>query len=290
MSPKTNEPNILGRFASILGLLGTALYFTGWIYRWAYFAFFQLDVKTLDLPLQSFLIVPLQVFFGNRGTIFWSAIAALLTAILIQITLRVIKFFSTELAAYLNQVRWLLTQWSLKHRLPWLTRRLQSIGNFQPIKYHKSFIDEIVIVAWILAALFWFARLQGTADARRDAVNETSTLPAFTLITPEERLGLGRKLNDLTDNPPPKRFRVIGDRELYQQWLGRELNNKTNPDSPEIVWRFLMNRNGQIYIFPALPKNSPPNRRPPVLVIQESNNGQMMILSPEVPPARSPQN
>lgn len=51
-------------------------------------------MTTLDLPFESFLIVPLQVFFANIGTIFWSAIAALLTALLIRITLRAIEFFS----------------------------------------------------------------------------------------------------------------------------------------------------------------------------------------------------
>ncbi|MGK7872709.1 MAG: hypothetical protein AB4426_05165 [Xenococcaceae cyanobacterium] len=60
-----NVPGILGGIASIVALLGISLYFTDWIYRWAYYGFFHLEVTTLDLPLQSFLLVPLQVFFGS---------------------------------------------------------------------------------------------------------------------------------------------------------------------------------------------------------------------------------
>ncbi|MEG4857246.1 hypothetical protein QUB75_06105 [Microcoleus sp. K1-B6] len=52
--PSNPEPSILGTFASILGLLSAALFFTGWIYRWAYFGFFQLEVTTLDLGASQF--------------------------------------------------------------------------------------------------------------------------------------------------------------------------------------------------------------------------------------------
>ena len=83
----TPESNILGNFASVVGLLGVALFFTGWIYRWSYFSCFQLNVITLDLPVQSFLLVPLQVFLGDGPTIVKSAIAFLLTALAIYLSL-----------------------------------------------------------------------------------------------------------------------------------------------------------------------------------------------------------
>ena len=79
----TPESNILGNFASVFGLLGAALFFTGWIYRWSYFSFFQLQVTTLDLPVESFFMAPLQVFFADNLTIFKSAIALLLTVLAI---------------------------------------------------------------------------------------------------------------------------------------------------------------------------------------------------------------
>lgn len=56
-APNSPPPGtqILGTFASLLGLLGIFLYFTGWIYRWAYFGWFSLEINRLDLPLRSFL-------------------------------------------------------------------------------------------------------------------------------------------------------------------------------------------------------------------------------------------
>ncbi|MFM7713442.1 MAG: hypothetical protein ACKO7A_12230 [Microcystis sp.] len=38
----SSEFNPLGKLISVLVLLAAALYFTGWIYRWTYFSFFQL--------------------------------------------------------------------------------------------------------------------------------------------------------------------------------------------------------------------------------------------------------
>ncbi|NES76305.1 MULTISPECIES: hypothetical protein [Okeania] len=50
-------------------------------------------------------------------------------------------------------------------------------------------------------------------------------------------------------------------------------------------WRLLIDRDGQYYIFPSLPKNAPPNAHPPVVVIQQSDRGEyVVILSPEAPP------
>ena len=60
-----NEPKILGTFASLVGLLGLFLYFTGWLYRWAYYGFFKLEITRLDLPFKSFFLVPIQVFLGD---------------------------------------------------------------------------------------------------------------------------------------------------------------------------------------------------------------------------------
>ena len=83
----SQEFNILGKFASVVGLLGIALFFAGWIYRWSYYYFFQLEVTNLDFPPQSFLFVPLQIFLANGWTIFKTALAFILAAITIQLTL-----------------------------------------------------------------------------------------------------------------------------------------------------------------------------------------------------------
>ena len=64
------------------------------------------------------------------------------------------------------------------------------------------------MVIWLLLILFWLARIQGTTDARRDAVNETSTLPVITLVLPEKQIALGQNLDrDNPFNPSLKGYR-----------------------------------------------------------------------------------
>ena len=59
----SDQPQILGSFALVTGLLGIFLYFTGWLYRWAYFGFFQIEVTSLKLSLESF-------FFRSYASLF----------------------------------------------------------------------------------------------------------------------------------------------------------------------------------------------------------------------------
>jgi len=291
VSTSNESSELLGKFASIVGLLAAALYFTGWIYRWAYFRFFQAEVTSFDLPIESFFIVSIQVLFGNLaklefGTLFRTILALILTPNLIKITLRGIQFVTTKPAIIFMQWRWTLSQWSLHQGHRRITRLLQKLPQVESISYDRAFFREIVVVAWVLTVLFFLARTQGYIDARRDAVNDTSTLPVITLVTPEDSLALGRQLNDETIDPSGKNFRVIGDRGLYEQLIGRELNNITDSNSSDfIVWRLLINSNSQFYIFPTLPKDAPDAARPPVVVIQHSGDGnQLMILSPEPSP------
>ena len=239
-----SQPNILGKFASIVTLLGAALYFTGWIYRWAYFSFFQLEVTTLDLPFESFLMVPLQVFLGNFSRLLLTGLTVIFTAILISLILRILK----------------------KQRLI-------------RIDFKNSLIDELVIVSVILIILFWLARFQGNIDARRDA-GAQSMLPAITVVTPEKHLGIGRKLGS-TDNPSG--FRIIGDAKRYNQLIGRELNDELNDTKNNRIWRLLIDRNGFFYLFRSLPSNVNSQARPTIVILQGSTNGDhIFILSPDV--------
>ncbi|MFM6404491.1 MAG: hypothetical protein ACKPGT_07470, partial [Microcystis sp.] len=64
-----SPPTILLNLASAAGLIGAGLYYTGWVYRWAYFAYYQLGITSLDFPVESFLLLPLQVFFGTPQSI-----------------------------------------------------------------------------------------------------------------------------------------------------------------------------------------------------------------------------
>lgn len=264
-SQPDNEPVILGRFASLVGLLGVALYFTGWIYRWAYYGFFQVQVSTLDLPLESFLIVPLQVFFGDLSVVSKTVLAFAIAVILIKLTIWLIQPLKPKVASNQNKL-FAITQ---KFR-QFLHRLLKSI-------FPRPLLNEIVVVAWVLTVLFCLAKLQGTIDARRDAVNNTSLLPIVTLVTQENQLGLGRKLDDLLTNPSLKGYRIIGDKVIFDKLRGRETNDTANP-ADAIVWRLLIERGGWIYLFQSLPPNSTDTVRPYVLIVRESDGGDQLLI------------
>lgn len=290
-TPNPNqETNILGKFTNVLGLLGAALFFAGWIYRWSYFYFFQLELNTLDLPTQSFLIVPLQIFFGDGWTICKTASAFFVTAIAIQITLWLIKIISDTVVSasqlLLNRIIW-----ATQHKRSWTAKQLKSIAEFgfgqiRSVEFLHSLVNEIVIVSWVLIVIFWLARWQGIADARRDA-GQNSSLPAVALITPEEKFAVGRKLDDVFADPSLKGYRIIGDRGLFEGLRGTEDNDVTNLQQPR-VWRLLLERGGWIYLFRALPPNAKPDEVPSVLAIQESDKGHIIIRSPEVSKNSSP--
>jgi hypothetical protein len=283
----TPESNILGKFASAIGLLGAALFFTGWIYRWSYFSCFQLNVITLDLPVESFFIVPLQVFLGDGWTIVKSAIALLLTALAIYLTLWLVNSINKTVTAKINGTitRWLSYPYGRRFR--WLYRILNSwqqfnVNRYNSIKLLRSLVDEIIIVGWVLLVLFWSAYHQGIADARRDA-GENSSLPAVALIAKQDNIALGRKLDDPTLRLDPKGFKAIGDAGLFADLSKRDYTDINNPKEPR-VWRLLLERGNWIYLFPALTteQQTNPKARPPVMAIQQSQSGdQLLIISPE---------
>lgn len=290
-SEPANEPNILGKFASVVGLLAVLLFFTGWIYRWSYFYFFQLEITTLELPVQSFLIIPFQIFLGDPWAIIRTAIGLIFAAIAIYISLWLIHAIRDVLSHKIDRWR-TRTLWITARKRSWIAQPLKSFTEFSyvqrdSIKVLRSLIDQIVIVVWLLVVLFWLARYQGIADARR-AASQNSTLPVVALVTAKDGLALGRKLDDPLNNPSVKGYRIIGDIGLFDDLRGREDTDITNPDDPR-VWHLLIERGGWIYLFQALPPNAKPNDRPLVLAIPKSTSpDQMMILSPEVSKKRSP--
>ena len=283
----TPESNILGNFASVFGLLGAALFFTGWIYRWSYFSFFQLEVTTLDLPVESFFMVPLQVFLAGGQSIFKSAIALLLTALAIYLSLWLVNSINKTVPAKINGIITRSLSYPYGRRFRWIYRILKSwqqfnVNRYNSIKLLRSLVDEIIIVGWVLLVLFWSAYHQGIADARRDA-GENSSLPAVALIGKQDNIALGRKLDDPTLRLDPKGFKAIGDAGLFADLSKRDYTDINNPKEPR-VWRLLLERGNWIYLFPALTKEQQkdPNARPPVMAIQQSQSGdQLLIVSPE---------
>ncbi|MCW6050923.1 hypothetical protein K4039_12705 [Lyngbya sp. CCAP 1446/10] len=285
----TPESNILGNFASVVGLLGAALFFTGWIYRWSYFYFFQIQVTTLDLPVESFFMAPLQVFLADGPTIFRSAIAILLTALGIYLTLWLVNSINHKFATTINRRNRRWRFYARRRRLWLLLRFLKSwqrfnINRYNSIKLLRSLVDEIIIVSWVLLVLFWSAYHQGITDARHDA-SETSALPAVTLIAKEDNLALGRKLEHVFENPSAKdykEYRIIGDKGLFDDLVDKTDTDATNSKEPRI-WRLLLQRGNWIYLFPALTneQQKDPDARPPVVAVQQSQSGdQLLILSP----------
>lgn len=270
-SQEPSTPQLLGAFVSLLGILGIFLYFTGWIYRWAYFGFFELEVTTLSLPLESFLIVPIQVILGDFWIFSKAVLAVVIAVALIQITLWLLSptAFKTSNISHSR-----LNRFVKKLHGCWL-KGLRSFARLVPL----TLLREMAIVAWILLVLFWVAYWQGSADARRDAINQTSTRPIVTLVSPSDKIALGRNLDDLLLDPSKKGFRITGDVEQFNQIFGRETNDITNPNQPT-VWRLLVENNNWVYLFPTLPPKATTNQRPPVLAINTGDGRvQLLILS-----------
>lgn len=281
----SQEPNILGKFASVVGLLGIALFFAGWIYRWSYFYFFQLEVTNLDFPAQSFLFVPLQIFLGDGWAILRTVFAFFLAVIAIQLTLWFIWIITEAFVNTFNQFLLTRSSRATQRKRSWIAKQVNSLATFsssqlRSVEFLRSLVNEIVIVSWVLIFIFWLARWQGFADARRDA-GQNSTLPVVALITPEEKFALGRKLNDVFADPSLEKYRIIGDRGLFDDLRGKEDTDISNPKQPRI-WRILLERGGWIYLFQALPANAKPDERPLVLAIQQGEKGHTVIRSPEV--------
>ena len=259
-SPQNHpELNPLGKLLSLVALLAAALYFTGWIYRWAYFSFFQVEVTTLNLPVESFYFAAFRSLLGHPLIILRTAVTLIITGLVIIVTLKIIQKLHIVAIRYLGRIPLNLTP-----------------NQLSSLNFVSSLVNELIIVLWTLAALFFLAQWQGERDAFRDAVNETSRLPVVTAIISEENAPLGRNL----DNPllNPSGFRIIGDRGLYEGFLGRELTDTSSQDRP-LVWRLLIDRDGYFYIFPALPTKDR-NSSVPVMIIYESSD-RLTILSPQ---------
>jgi len=247
------------------------------MYRLAYFGFFEIELNSLNLPAQSFLLVPIQVVLGDFGKLGWAILTLLVVIGFIKATLWLLQSPPTpnpfvKVRPGFNALLEKLRQFPVFRGVRWLTNLLP-----------QTLYRDLIIVAWILIALFWFARWQGTEDAWRDAVNSTSTRPLITLVSPSDKFALGAALNDeIVSNPEKnpvypalKDLRIFGDvnqfRSLYAEGVNR-------PDN-SVVWRLLLESGSWLYIFPALPERKP-DQRPLVLAVNSGDGRvQSLILS-----------
>lgn len=272
----------LVRLVSILGLIGVGLFFVGWIYRWAYFSFFQVQITALNFSPQSFLFVPLQVFFGDPLRIALILLNLIISITCIYVITWLFHLFTTQTAKISKQWEQRLPYTANKKTLKSYAQKIiLSFLRFNKtkadsLKLLRGLIEELIIVLLVSFVLYWFARTQGINDARRDA-SPKSTLPAISFITKEAQLPIGIKLDNPLAVPPVKGFSIIGDREMFKSLRDKEETDITDPKNPR-VWRLLFQQDGWFYLFYNLPTNAPPDQRPLVLALKES---QMLILSPE---------
>jgi hypothetical protein len=253
-SPSNPEFNPLGKLVSLVALLAAALYFTGWIYRWKYFHFFNLQVTTLNLPLESFYLAAFQTLFGGfwatSKTIIFSAITPLAISLIFALIQKIQKFLKSKLSIKLNPAP----------------------NNI--IQFFTSLTYEFIIVVIVLTSLFWLARWQAEDDAWQDAVNQTSSLPVVTVLMPKDA-ALGRSLEKPLENSSD--FRIIGDQNLYKRLLGQELTDISKPDKPR-VWRLLIDRENYFHIFPALPDKNSKLTIPIITIYKNDTNGARLTI------------
>lgn len=247
----------LSGLASLAALLAVALYFAGWVYRWAYFGFFKIQISSLGLPVESFYLAAFHALFGGPWILARTLIGLTLALTGILLTWQIWKCLQSQV------------------RPPnWLARSISQSQSFQLV---ASLVDEIAFVFWVLAALYFLALGQAERDAWLDAVHETSKLPVVSVLLRDETAALGRNLNEPFANPGD--FRLIGDLTTYKRLLGKETNDASDPKRIR-TWRLLSDRDGYFYIFPALPKRDPSLSIPVVKIYESGNGDQLFILRP----------
>jgi len=250
----------LVKLAGSLGLLAIALFFTGWLYRWHDYTFFQVEPTSLALSVESTYFTALSLLFGNPLAIVRFLVGLALALVGIVLSFRALRICQRRLGPRLARVEGRLGLGASQRQQLWL------LG---------SLVDEVVIVPWLLLVLYGLAASQGVADARRDALDETSTLPLITIAMPGKDVVVGRDPDQLLLNPSD--VRLLGSRERYDALLGSELN----PETGERRWRLLSDAGDQLLMIPSLPAAVAGGKAPPVLIFPDGDRGdRLVILSP----------
>jgi uncharacterized membrane protein len=279
VDPGTDKtPRFLGGFASILSLLGITLFFSGWIYRWAYYAYYSLNLNDQSFSAQSYVIVPIQIYLGTPYSLLKTLLLLLLLPLLITTTLAVINRLADVLA-------------QLPSRLPWLrsllvTQEAPSSRLAESRSFLSSLLEELVIVGWLLILLFWFSQHQGYQDARRDAMETTSTLPVVSLVLPQRDGVLAQDLRQLSDSGEPIPDLPLGNHVLIGDLeLAREVRNSTLSDTKaKQVWRLLNQEpTGWLYMIRTLSPDAKADDRPLMIAVPNAKRGQTLVLSPSPP-------
>jgi hypothetical protein len=164
--------NPLGTLAGSVGLLAIALVFSGTIYRWHYYTFFQVDPTHLGFSVESTSLAAFALLF--RGPL---AVARTLGALVFALAGILLTFQGIRAGRV-----WLAPR--LRRWWPRASTAL-SRGQRRELRRLGALLQDLVIGLWVVLVLHQLAAWQGVADARRDAVTETSTLPLVTLAMKE---------------------------------------------------------------------------------------------------------
>jgi hypothetical protein len=243
-----------------VGLLAVALFFTGWMYRWHYYTFFQVEPTSLGLSVESTFIAAYAVLFGGPRAVLRLLLGLALAGVGIVLTFRALRACRRGLR---GPLKWCEDLLALRDEQQKQLRALASL------------LDELVIVLWLLLVLYVLAASQGLADARRDAVDDTSTLPLITMAMPAKEAVIGRDPDQLLANPSG--VRLFGSRERYDALLGAELN----PEVGGRRWRLLSDAGGRLLVIPSLPAAAAGGKAPPLLLFPDGGKGdRLVILSP----------
>jgi hypothetical protein len=261
MAESLNESvSPLGKLAGSIGFVAIALLFTGWIYRWHYFTYFQVDPTSFGFPVETISIAAFSLLFRSPWTILRFIIGLVLAFAGIVVTFRAIHLCSG----------WLLPLFGKMQQRMGLGREQR-----QQLSLLSSLANELVIVLWLLLVLYGLAASQGLSDARRDAVDETSTLPLITIAMSGSQSVIGRDPDQILVNPSG--VRLFGSRERYDALLGDELNS----DSGRRRWRLLSDTGGRLLVIPSLPSAQIGGKAPPLLIFPDEGKGdRLVILSP----------
>ncbi|MFM7423560.1 MAG: hypothetical protein ACKO7W_00920 [Elainella sp.] len=269
-----------------MGLLIAALFFSGWIYRWAYYDYFQLDVNSLGFSFESFLIIPIQIFFGTPSASLRTICILVLSGLLIYVFLWLLRNLEQPVENKLEDHEFHQGV-AVPRQRSWLARRFRAFVANNPLRLSsfrllEAFINELVIILGTLIILFWYAQTRGIEDARRDVYHCTSVLPEVTLVAPVIETPLVRQFKAMDILPKTANmtdYGIIGDVALFRDLLGKTQNVAADAR----VWRLLQEGGGWIYIFQPLTPLNERNDRPPVIGLRTSLGKQTMILSPSTP-------
>lgn len=280
-----NDFNLLSKFASLLVFLAASLYFTGYIYRLSYYHFWGIELSTLNFPTESFYVVAFNLVLDNIAK---TLIAFLIITLAIFVTFGIIQIIIIQggyfiFSFIIKQLKKIPLKSRIKEKLKLIQERLKLIqvlnsNQRDSLLLIASLIDEVVIIAWILAALFYLAYNQGYDNALKDAVNSSSQLPIVTIVYGKNSLPIGRNLDDIDSGVNSRKFSILGDKDLYNKIVSHEVT-KTDSTEVPVVWRLLLYQNGYFYIFPALPDKYKDSKRSPIVMLNANNNpNQVLIL------------